>query len=71
MLHNSYKLVFIYFTSGCIYYAAFNTSGNEELTWETLGGCEVNEYCNTKTKRCEKGISLNENIFILRTRYWY
>ena len=36
-------------------YAAFNDSGNAELAWKVLGGCDKNEYCNFKIKECSSG----------------
>ena len=36
-------------------HAVFNNSGNGELTWEVLGGCDETEYCNLKTNKCTPG----------------
>ena len=41
--------------TGCTMHAAFNISGNKELTWEALGGCEINEYCDLKNTECKTG----------------
>merc|ERR1719430_2385385 len=31
------------------------------MTWESLGGCEINEYCDLKNKECKRGCTSSDN----------
>merc|ERR1719430_2217992 len=31
------------------------------MTWESLGGCEINEYCDFNNKECKRGCTSSDN----------
>ena len=43
--------------TGCTIHAfeTFNNTGKKAMTWESLGGCEINEYCDLRNTECKRG----------------